>query len=349
MKNFRKLTALLLAAALTLGGCSAGNAGQSSSQENSSQESSMPGTTSTPAPTLITAEDETSVTFVDGLGKTQTIQKNPKRVVVAYNSLLDLWYLTGGEAVARVTTTENVPEAAQNLPEIGGFSSPNLELILSMEPDLVLLNAKTKNQAALIPQLEENNIPYIAADTKTDSFGSFWQYAQLYSALNGNGAGYEKELLPLYETCMELAAQGQAQPEKPSYAILYATTNSVTLDSRLSQTGQIFTLLGGENIVANDELPSPEAQQVPFSMETLVARDPHYLFITTMGDEVACKAYIEANIMNSSAWSELTAVKEGRIVYLDKELTIFKPNARYPEAFAYLGKALYPNVEWNWQ
>ena len=70
------------------------------------------------------------------------------------------------------------------------------------------------------------------------------------------------------------------------------------------------------------------------SMEYIIEQDPEYIFFTQHGDD---KEKVEANIQNfiteNPAWSELTAVKEGRVYMMEKDLYTLKPNDRWGEAY----------------
>ena len=68
--------------------------------------------------------------------------------------------------------------------------------------------------------------------------------------------------------------------------------------------------------------------------------DPDFIFISTMGKESAAKAHMET-VLAEPAWQSLSAVKNGRVIYLPKELFQFKPNARWGDAYAYLIEVLY--------
>ena len=46
-------------------------------------------------------------------------------------------------------------------------------------------------------------------------------------------------------------------------------------------------------------------------------------------------------IQNNPAWQEVRAVQEGRVYTVPREYSTLKPNARYPEAFAYFAEKLY--------
>ena len=62
-----------------------------------------------------------------------------------------------------------------------------------------------------------------------------------------------------------------------------------------------------------------------------------------MGDEEAGKSYMES-LISDPVWQNLTAVKEGRVHQLPKELFQYKPNARWGEAYAYLIELLYGEI-----
>jgi iron complex transport system substrate-binding protein len=108
---------------------------------------------------MVLSQDENTVTLLDARGREVTIQKNPKKVIPLQNTLLDLWYLAGGSAIARVSGTTSVPEAAIDLPEVGKTTAPNVELILAQEPDLVVLNSTTEAHHELESVLEGTRFP----------------------------------------------------------------------------------------------------------------------------------------------------------------------------------------------
>jgi len=53
---------------------------------------------------------------------------------------------------------------------------------------------------------------------------------------------------------------------------------------------------------------------------------------------------LKSDVQDNPAWASLTAVKEGRYIVLPKNLYLYKPNDKYPEAYEGLAKMLYPEV-----
>lgn len=334
MKNAVKHLSLWLVLILLLSACSAQTAETSPDAEDSSFSS------------LVLSETSSTVTVRDAEGE-KTLNKSPKRVVCLYNSILDLWYLNGGEAIARVAGDTELPPAAAALPEVGSMSSTGLEQIASLEPDLVLLTASLDGQREIAKGLKENNIPYLLCDLREDPFGSFGQYSYLFSKINGLDSHYQEVIQPIIQQCLDLTERTKAVKDQPTVAVLFSAPRYVKAETHLSQLGQMVEMLGAENILAPGEVPSDGSVRVDLSFEVLLARNPDYILVATMGDEEKCRATFEQTLSSNLAWEELSAVKEGRMIYVPKEYSLNKPNEQYPEAFVYLANLLYPDQQWN--
>ena len=92
----------------------------------------------------IVSETDQLILYRERSGHLAPVHRNPRRVIASIGSLADIWYAAGGKLIALpdVKSKETLPEGARNLPSIGGFSTPNLERILVLKPDLVLLSEK---------------------------------------------------------------------------------------------------------------------------------------------------------------------------------------------------------------
>ena len=87
--------------------------------------------------------------------------------------------------------------------------------------------------------------------------------------------------------------------------------------------------LGCKNIA-----DSEESLLENLSIEQIIIQDPDYIFFIQQGDnEEGTKENIENFIAENPAWSELTAVKNGRVYLLEKSLYALKPNDRWGEAY----------------
>ena len=108
-------------------------------------------------------------------------------------------------------------------------------------------------------------------------------------------------------------------------------------NSKGNVMGELVYALGCENIADSDD-----SLLENLSLEHIVVEDPDYIFICQHGDDPdAIKAHMEEFIAENPAWSELTAVKEDRVYYMEKELYTLKPNDRWAEAYEKVEKILF--------
>lgn len=293
-------------------------------------------------PEFVLENTEETVTYMDPKGNETTITKKPETTIVLMNSILDMWYMAGGEAVGRVSGSTNVPEAAAEIEDLGRITSLNLEMMLALEPELIVVSSTYSASEDVKKLAEENGIECALIDSSIEPYKSFEKILYLFSLVNGTEEQFMTDIEKIVEDCDAMIEKANAVEEKPSAAILFTSTKSIKLNSDITLTGDMFKLMGGENIAM--DAVEEGAKYVDYSFEVMLQKDPDFILITTMGDEEACKANFEENVATKDAWADLTAVKEGNVYYLPKDLFMYKPNARYAEAFEYLGKIMYPGV-----
>jgi iron complex transport system substrate-binding protein len=288
---------------------------------------------------MVLAEDEDTVTLRDERGRVVTLEKKPERVLLLQNTLLDLWYLAGGTAVGRVSGTTSVPESALDLPEVGQTTTPNLELILAQNPDLVVMNAWTASHVELGPVLEQNGIPFFYTGTSVDPYKNVLRALYVFTRLTGDERAYRENVITI-DARVQALIQRVAGRQSPSVLVLFGSSKSVKAEMDNGLVGEMVAMLGGQNVVENVNIEGES--KVDFSLEKIVEANPDYILVSTMGDVEAAKDRLQEDIESNEAWSSLTAVQEGRVYFLSKDLYLYKPNARYPEAMQGLLEILYP-------
>ena len=297
-------------------------------------------------PDFIVDETETSVTYLNPLGEEATITKKPQKVIVLMNSILDIWYMAGGEAIARVSCTTNVPEAAMDIEQVGEVNGPNIEKLLSLEPDLVVLSSTRGEHVEMKEILESNNIELAYVDISTNPYDNFNDVLKLFTMITDREDIYKKEIKALQEEVTKIC-ESVKNEEQPKVVILFGSTKYVKAELPCGLVGNMVEMLGAKNII--EESPVKGSSKVDFSLETIIKENPDVVLIVTMGDIEKVKERIKSDIESNEAWSSLTAVQNQKVYYLPGDLFHYKPNARYPEAFRYLGELLYPQVFKNEQ
>lgn len=331
--------ALLLAAALLFSAVGCGTPAQTPPQNTSSTgssgstpESSVP---ERKLPVGVVAETADTLTYDDLLAGEVTIQKRPQRVIVMINAVMELWYMAGGSAVARIEGEDNIPEEAKNLPTIGTASTPSVEKIVGCEPDLVILMNTMSKSREIQPALQEAGVPNISVRYK--DYQDFCDLFELFTHITDQPDQLEA-LKGVQAQVDAVVEQTKGKPEQKAM-ILYATPKYVKAGVQDSVIGDMLNRLGATNII--DAQAANGESMVDFSMEKVLESNPDVLFIQMANGGEKAEQNALDEIHNNPAWQEVRAVQDGRVYTVPREYSTLKPNARYPEAFTYFADKLY--------
>jgi iron complex transport system substrate-binding protein len=116
----------------------------------------------------VTAQSATpSREVVDEAGRTVRIPVSPARIVSLAPSLTESVYALGlQDRLVGDTDFCDYPPEAQKKPKVGGGINPNLEVIASLHPDLVLIT-KSFNRLETVRALDNLGIPSYSTDPHT--------------------------------------------------------------------------------------------------------------------------------------------------------------------------------------
>jgi iron complex transport system substrate-binding protein len=284
---------------------------------------------------------EQDVTFTDSLGNQVALEQAPKRVAALLGSYAEAWVLAGGEgslaAVTRDAFEERGMELGEQVANLGESHQPNLEALFAAQPDLVLLTPDLEGQLALKESLDSAGIPN--AWFKVETFEDYLLMLGTFTDLTGREDLYERNGLAV-QARIEAVKEAAEQKEGPTILLLRAFSSNVKAKNSDNTAGVMLRDLGCKNIADSDSGLLEELQ-----MEAILTADPEHIFVVTMGANTQ-KALdnLEALFQSDPAWQSLTAIKEGNVHVLDKQLFHYKPNARWGESYEKLAGILYPET-----
>lgn len=279
-------------------------------------------------------EASSEISLVDGLDREVTLESPATSIVSLAPSNTELLYAVGaGENVVGRDAFSDYPAEAVDLPDIGGgFSEYNLELLVSLEPDLVL--AAEINTAELVQSIEDLGITVFYISNPID-FDDLYTTIENVGKLTGHAAEAQvlieesKERVLAVETAVaevaeiptvfyELDATDPTKPYTPGAGTFYST---------------IISMAGGTNV--GDAIPSAWAQ---ISLEELLIQDPDFILL---GD--AMWGITPESVGEREGWDTLTAVKAGNVLPFDDNL-LARPGPRLVEGLEALALILHPEV-----
>ena len=107
-----------------------------------------------------------AIEITDQLGRTVKLDRIPQRIISLAPSNTEILFALGlGNRIVAVTDYCNYPPEAQAKPKIGGFTTPSIEEVVALSPDLVL--AASLQQKTIIPALEGKGLTIFTLDPKT--------------------------------------------------------------------------------------------------------------------------------------------------------------------------------------
>lgn len=280
-----------------------------------------------------------ALSFVDDLGREVALAAAPGRVAALIGSFADVWCLAGGGdtlvAAAHDSWTQFGLDLPDTVADLGSTTEPSLETLLAAKPDLVLASTKTAADLELLPTLEAAGVPVAYFDVS--SFADYLAMLKVCTGLTGRADLYETNGTAVQG---EIDAARALAAGKTGPTVLYLRASGSSCKVKNSQDtvlGEMLADLGCTNI-ADSETGLLES----LSMETILQADPDRIFIVLQGSDPAKpRKSLEEAVLANPAWQQLTAVKEGRVHYMDQRLYNVKPNALWGQAYEELVEILY--------
>jgi ABC-type Fe3+-hydroxamate transport system substrate-binding protein len=266
-----------------------------------------------------------SRTLTDELGRTVAVPDHPHKLVCLAPSIVDDVYSLGaGNDVIAVSEYTTYPVEAAKKPTIGAPLNPSLEKIIALHPDLVL-GTGDMNHLPAIDQLERYGIPVFMVNPHGIA-GIYKSIASLGHALNRESdAAHLLRDLQVREQSVRARALG-----KPAVRLFMPVWyDPIVTVGRHAFITELIEVAGGNSIT--DDI----AQEWPqVSLEAIVARHPDALLLIK-GSKVSL-----AELSGRPGWQGLSAVREGRVFFVDKRIDLPSPAAIY--AMEELAKQLHP-------
>lgn len=244
----------------------------------------------------------------------------PKRIVSLAPSLTELVCALGLEKnLVGVTTFCDRPASVKGKPTVGGPANPSLEAVISLKPDLVLVDeegigsklaSRMKKLGVRTATLHGSRLDRLAPAIR-----QFGRELAVTQAAN--------QLADRIEASMN-ADKGTSPPIRTMFVIwpdpLVAAGPGSLLDDAMQKTGF-------DNIAKDARSGYPR-----LSLEAVIARNPA-LIIVGQGNKMA--APMQKMLKNLSA---LDAVRQGRICMVSDAL--YRPGPRIPEGITELRRCI---------
>ncbi len=247
------------------------------------------------------SEDE--YVFTDSLGRKVVVKKHPDRIISMAPVITETLYaLDVDDRLVGVTDYCDYPSDAKTKPSIGGFYSPNIEIIVSLSPDLAIY---TRDDPDIIYTLESYDIPIVIllADNLREAIDRIDNVGKLVDAEDdSNGI-----TIKMRNKMDNIEAKTDQLSQSQRLRCYFEVWSTPTVAGSKNFLGDMMEKAGGDNIFSdlNDKWAD-------VSNENVISENPEVIFVTAMGR----RNYAE-DISERAGYDVIDAVIKDRIYECD--------------------------------
>ena len=270
-----------------------------------------------------------SRTFVDDLGRKLYLAKAPSRVVSMAPSITEILFAIGAEEqLVGVTEYCDYPPEARTKPKIG-YSHPNLESIIRLQPDLVLAPREFL-RAEMLSKLEHLKIATFILEART--IEDIPAHIQTIGRLVERPARADEVASEVRRRIAEVRARTEHR-SRPR--VLYVLNSQPLITAGPgSFIHRLIEMAGGTNIVDHSTSPYPR-----LNIEEVLKRDPELIVFPVGGSD----RVPESEQQQWQRWTTLSAVRNGRLHHINADL-LNRPGPRIVEGLDALARIIHPEV-----
>lgn len=278
---------------------------------------------------------EFPLNYTDELGREITIEKEVERIITLAPGMTEVIYALGLEdKLVAVSSACDYPKEALKKEDVGRIDEPNIEKIVSLEPDLVIAESVTKIESLeRLTELGIKNIGFKPVSIN-DTIDMIEDIAYLTSAAEA-GSELTSRMETEYQQLRELVNDKLENNERKRvfYEIwsdpLYTAGEATFIDSLIHDAG-------GYNVAREAEGSWPT-----YSLESLIAADPE-VYISSAHSTPNGLTLDE--LRDREIFREISAFKNDRLYLVDQNL-VNRPSPRIIEGYKQFIRAIFPELK----
>ncbi len=337
MKKNRLLTVILLSIALFFSACISSPPPSPISPSPSPQPSITPENTTNGLNGLnqsIKVSENTperSEVLKDDLGYEIAMDKTPQRIVSLAPSNTEILFALGlGNRIVGVTDYCDYPPEAKEKEKIGGYSTINIEKVVSLEPDLVV--AAYGNGIEAIETMKRLNLTVVALNPR--SIADIERDIILLGKITGteeNATRIVKEMENEINS-VKKAVEG----EKRVRVAHIVWHDPIWVSGKDTFIDEIISIAGGENVF------NFTGWRI-VSIEDLVSANPDVIIVSSGNGMGGVQNITYSWVMSDERLKSIEAVRKNRVFIVDADI-ISRPSYRVARAVEVVARFLHPDA-----
>ena len=316
MKMTKRFLAFLLlfVMVLTMAACGSDDAdGTADGKDDEQQEQVKDGQTVYPL----------TVTSADG--STVTLEKEPEKIVSVSPTLTEMLYaLDAGDKLVGRSDYCDYPAEVFEVESMGTIQTPDMEKIISLNPDLVLVSGMMDEEYMTKLSSVGVNVLLVEEVGKLEEVYGVMEMMGLIVNRNEKTASCIEEMKATIADVQEKVKDLEAPTIY--YVVGYGEYGDFTAGGD-TFAGEILSIAGGDNIAKDNSGWS-------ITLEEIIESDPYIIVMPE---------YYKEDFIKAPHYCDLTAVKEGRVYTLDNNM-IDRQGYRNAQGILALAEIFHPEA-----
>ena len=264
-------------------------------------------------------------TVLSAEGGQVTLEKEPEKIISVSPTLTEMLYaLDAGEKLIGRSDYCDYPSEVFEVESVGDIQTPDMERIISLNPDLVLVSDMVDGN--FMEKMKSMDINVLFVDEMGSLSDVYDIMTMMGMVLNRN----EKAASCVEEMKGTIAEVQEKVKDLDAPSIYYVVGFGEYGDFTAGGdtfAGELLALAGGDNISKNN-------QGWRITLEEIIEKDPYIIVLPT---------YYEEEFVKAPHYCDLTAVKEGRVYAIDNNM-VDRQGFRNAEAVRILAEIFHPEA-----
>ena len=274
------------------------------------------------------------LTIADDLGRTVLIEKLPQRIISLAPSNTEIIYALGLEDKLVGTTDYcDYPEAAKAKTRVASYTTPDMEKLIRLQPDLVI--AEAIHEKTVLPALEKLGLTVIVMSAT--SIDVVLRDITLIGQINGKTKASAQLVTNLSQRIEAVTSKTEGLTPKERPKVLYVVWhNPIWTMGCNTFIDDLIYKAGGSNIFADDF----EKSRV-VSLEAVIAKNPQVIIVSGMA---TTSDLIYNSIIREQRLQVVDAIINNRVHKISDANLIERPGPRIVDGLDEVARLIHPEI-----
>lgn len=243
-----------------------------------------------------------------------SIPADIQRIAVLDSNALSTIKELGGESkVVAVPKGTSLPMSLQGyiknqeLVDTGNLKEPNLEKVLSVQPQLIIINNRMENMMEPLKQIAPTY--FLQVDFKNYQ-NSFKEQTLNVAKMIGKTDEAEKQLAEIDQEIVNIKEKAKDK----TALIVMVNNEKISAFGPESRFGHVYNMYGF--LPADDSIKVAQ-HGMSVSPEYIAENNPDFLFVVDRGAAITEKKDGAKEVMNNDFVNKTKAAKNGKVIFLD--------------------------------